>query len=427
MRLPVSNSYTNATLPLTGATGPAELERHVRSPPPTTARGSRGRGPDSSAIVPKTTIPQAAAARPWTAGGRRRVHRPRRSTSAAVGAGRQRDCTRRRGLRRRLDRRATAREQHYAKVELVRRRAVLLRPRPRRLPVLRGHAGRVRRALAGGLGRDPDRPARQRVAEAQGHRQHVQARRLPVHQRPEQLPTATARTGRAGSATPTTTRATRPGRWRKRSTTPRTRPGVEVASSATWVGSNDTRPWTTPTRGGGYNLEVKMPMADLPAAVDPQHMGLNITPYDNDNTAADGHDPAAPHRPEHPSRVVGVRQRAVRPVPLGPRHGGRLHAAGRPADRRRRAPNVSHPNLDGADSPQTIAQSARNGVPISGRVPAPASDRITRDPGRWSAAGACTCGSRPGHRHRPRVRWPERSLHPGVDDELHVAADPPPD
>jgi hypothetical protein len=32
-------------------------------------------------------------------------------------------------------------------------------------------------------------------------------------------------------------------------------------------------------------------------------------------------------------------------------------------------PNVSNPNLNGALSPQTIAQSARNGVPISGRVP----------------------------------------------------------
>ena len=38
-------------------------------------------------------------------------------------------------------------------------------------------------------------------------------------------------------------------------------------------------------------------MADLPAAVDPDNMGLNITPYDEDNTAAAGHDDAAPHRP----------------------------------------------------------------------------------------------------------------------------------
>ena len=64
-------------------------------------------------------------------------------------------------------------------------------------------------------------------------------------------------------------------------------PGVEVASSATWVGTNET---TTDHAyaGGGYDLEVKIPMADLPAAVDPAHIGLNITPYDNDNNAAAG-------------------------------------------------------------------------------------------------------------------------------------------
>ncbi len=38
---------------------------------------------------------------------------------------------------------------------------------------------------------------------------------------------------------------------------------------------------------------------------------------------------------------------------------------------------MSNPNLNGIDSPQTIAQSARDGVPISGRVPAPASRGIT--------------------------------------------------
>jgi hypothetical protein len=37
---------------------------------------------------------------------------------------------------------------------------------------------------------------------------------------------------------------------------------------------------------------------------------------------------------------------------------------------------VSHPNLDGVLSPQTIYQSAVNGVPISGRDPAPANDSI---------------------------------------------------
>jgi len=40
------------------------------------------------------------------------------------------------------------------------------------------------------------------------------------------------------------------------------------------------------------------------------------------------------------------------------------------------APDVSHPNLDGVNSPETIAQSARNGVPISGREPAPDNDSM---------------------------------------------------
>jgi hypothetical protein len=65
-------------------------------------------------------------------------------------------------------------------------------------------------------------------------------------------------------------------------------PGVQVASTARWVGTNDTRTDHS-YAGGGYDLEVKIPMADLPAAVDPDHMGLNITPYDNDdNTGGTG-------------------------------------------------------------------------------------------------------------------------------------------
>ena len=64
---------------------------------------------------------------------------------------------------------------------------------------------------------------------------------------------------------------------------------MQVVSTATWVGTQ-RRPTVDHAYGaaGGYNLEVKIPMADLPAAVDPNHMGLNITPYDEDNTAAAG-------------------------------------------------------------------------------------------------------------------------------------------
>ncbi|NEA34127.1 sugar-binding protein [Streptomyces sp. SID13031] len=64
-------------------------------------------------------------------------------------------------------------------------------------------------------------------------------------------------------------------------------PGVQVATTAKWVGSNET---TTPHAyaGGGYDVEVKIPLAALPAAVDPAKLGLNITPYDNDDTSAAG-------------------------------------------------------------------------------------------------------------------------------------------
>jgi LmbE family N-acetylglucosaminyl deacetylase len=153
-------------------------------------------------------------------------------------------------------------------------------------------------------------------------------------------------------------------------------PGVQVASSATWVGTNET---TTDHAyaGGGYNLEVKIPMAVLPAAVDPDRMGLNITPYDNDNNAAAG-TTTLRHIDAGQTRVSWS---AFGSVQSDPYRWGHAKLAGYtpPADRPTTPapPNVSNPNLNGVDSPQTIAQSARNGVPISGRVPAPEDDRIS--------------------------------------------------
>ncbi|HET6551888.1 MAG TPA: PIG-L family deacetylase, partial [Solirubrobacter sp.] len=148
-------------------------------------------------------------------------------------------------------------------------------------------------------------------------------------------------------------------------------PGVQVVSTAHWVGTNDT---TTPHayEGGGYNLEVKIPLADLPAAVDPDHMGLNITPYDNDdNTEGTGSTVL-----RHVDVSTRLAWSTFGSVQSDPYRWGRAVMADYtpPADlpTTPRTPNVSHPNLDGAASPQTIAQSARNGVPISGRDPAPA-------------------------------------------------------
>lgn len=144
-------------------------------------------------------------------------------------------------------------------------------------------------------------------------------------------------------------------------------PGVEVASTAEWVGSNET---TVPHAyaDGGYDLEVKIPLAALPAAVDPARLGLNITPYDNDDTSAAGTTTL-----RHIDMSTRLGWSALGSVQSDPYRWGLATLPGYtpPADRPTTPapPNVSNPNLNGALSPQTIAQSARNGVPISGRVP----------------------------------------------------------
>jgi hypothetical protein len=144
-------------------------------------------------------------------------------------------------------------------------------------------------------------------------------------------------------------------------------PGVQVASTAQWVGSNET---TVPHAyaGGGYDLEVKIPLADLPAAVDPTRLGLNITPYDNDDTSAAGTTTL-----RHIDMSTRLGWSALGSVQSDPYRWGLATLPGYtpPADRPTTPapPNVSNPNLNGALSPQTIAQSARNGLPISGRVP----------------------------------------------------------
>ncbi|MFL6035163.1 MAG: PIG-L family deacetylase [Gaiellaceae bacterium] len=169
-------------------------------------------------------------------------------------------------------------------------------------------------------------------------------------------------------------------------------PGVQVVSTATWVGSNSTTVDHSYGAAGGYNLEVKIPLADLPSAIgptsspptgsaatnaiNPQHLGLNITPYDEDNTAAAG-TTTLRHIDQSTRLAFSNDTGGVQADPFRWGHAyipGYTPPAGRsttPA-----TPNVSHPNLDGVLSPQTIYQSATDGVPISGRDPAPTNDRI---------------------------------------------------
>jgi LmbE family N-acetylglucosaminyl deacetylase len=165
-------------------------------------------------------------------------------------------------------------------------------------------------------------------------------------------------------------------------------PGVQVASTATWVGTNETTVGHA-YAGGGYDLEVKIPMADLPAAVDPDHMALNITPYDNDNNAAVPGTTPLRHIDANQTRLAWS---AIGGVQAAPYRWGHAKVANYtpPVGRSTTPdePNVSNPNLDGTKSPQTIAQSARDGVPIAGRKPAPASNRLTIDHVKLNAASA---------------------------------------
>jgi LmbE family N-acetylglucosaminyl deacetylase len=151
-------------------------------------------------------------------------------------------------------------------------------------------------------------------------------------------------------------------------------PGVQVASSATWVGSNSTTVDHS-YAGGGYNLEVRIPLVDLPAAINPSDFGLNITPYDEDDTSAAGTTTL-----RHIDLSTRLAWSTFGSVQSDPYHWGRATMADYtpPASQPTTpaAPDVSHPNLDGVNSPQTIAQSAHDGVPISGRNPAPDNDAM---------------------------------------------------
>jgi len=221
-------------------------------------------------------------------------------------------------------------------------------------------------------------------------------------------------------------------------------PGVQVVSTATWVGSNDTTVDHSYGAAGGYNLEVKIPLADLPAAVgptsspptgnaatntiDPSHLGLNITPYDEDNTAAAG-TTTLRHIDQSTRLAWSNDTGGVQADPFRWGHAyipGYTPPAGRPTTPT--PPNVSHPNLDGTLSPQTIYQSAQNGVPIAGRVPAPASDSIAVSTPALSAAAVTFDVTATGPGTAQVFLWSgDHGAIPVFKTSCPPADDPPPD
>ena len=141
-------------------------------------------------------------------------------------------------------------------------------------------------------------------------------------------PTATAPTGRAGRVTRTTSRASRPGRCRLGNA-----PGVQVVLERDLgrLERDDHQPRLSGRdrrlHARGQAPDGQLPDGRRPGAHGPEHHALRQRQH-----GGRGLDDAAPHRQQRPPRVVDVRQRAVRPVPLGPRDAAGLHAAGGPPD-----------------------------------------------------------------------------------------------
>ena len=145
-------------------------------------------------------------------------------------------------------------------------------------------------------------------------------------------------------------------------------PGVEVAAQV-------KRDANGKYEGGTYEVEVKVPLDVLPAAVgptsaaptgaaatnelDPQYMGFNLTPYDSDNRDFIGETRTA-------WSAFGSQQSE-------PYRWGHAYLEGYepPADRSTKAsdPVIPDTALKGVESPQTIHQSAMRGVTMSGVQP----------------------------------------------------------
>jgi len=208
---------------------------------------------------------------------------------------------------------------------------------PRRLPVVRGDAAGVRRHWQ--ADREICSTARETPRSAQGHREPPSSWGSSV--------SAWQREGLAGPATRTTAGVL------QRTTRHRQRPAYGCVYRDRVAA---TRPRPHAYAGGGYDLEVKIRSRCAAAVVSCQPR-LNITPYNNDDTSAAG---TTTLRHIANSTRLAVRARSVqsdRTAGAWRLCLGSHAAADRPTTRPRRR---LEPEPNGALSPQTIAQSARN-------------------------------------------------------------------
>ena len=106
----------------------------------------------------------------------------------------------------------------------------------------------------------------------------------------------------------------------------------------------------------GYTLEAKVPMSELPAAVDPQRMGLNLFIYDSDTQDKTGQ-----------TRLGWSTFGGVQGDPYRWGHAnlpGYTPPAGRSTTPT--APIIPTEATQSLDSPQSILQAAMTGVPVAG-------------------------------------------------------------
>ncbi|MGW5364992.1 sugar-binding protein [Actinopolymorpha pittospori] len=132
-------------------------------------------------------------------------------------------------------------------------------------------------------------------------------------------------------------------------------PIAETAPGVRWA-STVSSPYT------GYTVEVAIPLAELPASVDPDQLGVNVLVYDSDTQDKTGQ-----------TRIGWSTWGGVQGDPY--RWGrARLADYPRPADRPTADPIIPNTALTSVESPQTLEQAVRVHVPLSGGVVAPAGD-----------------------------------------------------
>jgi hypothetical protein len=153
-----------------------------------------------------------------------------------------------------------------------------------------------------------------------------------------------------------------------------TAPGMKVASTIDSGSHSGSRPGSG---YAGYTVEAKIPMSALPAPIDPDRMGLNVFAYDSDTEDKTGQ-----------TRIGWSTWGGVQGTPW---RWGRAALTGYESpDDPATPPVMPSVATRSVDSPESVIQAARTGVPLAAGPPAPA-DQTARIVGRPVVAdGAVT-------------------------------------